>query len=59
MKKIIISNLLLLLLIAAVCAGLVWILPDKVTLCVLSIVQLLTIIGFGYHLNSHDNETEA
>lgn len=55
MKKIIISNLLMLLLIVAVCAGLVWILPDKATLCVLMIVQLLTIIGFGYHLNSHND----
>ena len=55
MKKIIISNLLVLLLIVAVCAGLVWLLPAKVTLCMLLVVQLLTLIGFGYHLNSHND----
>lgn len=55
MKKIIISNLLVLLLIVAVCAGLVWLLPAKVTLCVLLIVQILTLVGFGYHLNSHND----
>lgn len=55
MKKIIISNLLVLLLIVAVCAGLVWLLPAKIMLRVLLIVQLLTLVGFGYHLNSHND----
>ena len=55
MKKIIISNLLVLLFIVAVCAGLVWLLPAKIMLCVLLIVQILTLVGFGYHLNSHND----
>ena len=55
MKKIIISNLLVLLLIVAVCAGLVWLLPAKVTLCVLLVVQLFTLVAFGNHIKSHDD----
>lgn len=55
MKKIIISNLLVLLLIVAVCAGLAWLLPAKIMLCALLIVQILTLVGFGYHLNSHND----
>lgn len=55
MKKIIISNLLMLLLIVAVCAGLVWLLPAKIMLCALLIVQILTLVGFGYYLNSHND----
>lgn len=58
MKKIIISNLLVLLLIVAVCAGLVWLLPAKVTLCVLLIVQILTLVGFGNHIKSRDNDKD-
>ncbi len=54
MKKIIISNLLVLLLMVAVCAGLVWLLPAKLTLCVLLVVQLFTLVAFGNHLKSHD-----
>lgn len=55
MKKIIISNLLVLLLIVAVCALLVWLLPAKVTLCVLLVVQLFTLVAFGIHIKSRDN----
>ncbi len=46
MKKIII-NLLPLLLIVAVCAGLAWLLPVRLTLSVLLVVQLLTIVILG------------
>lgn len=55
MKKFIILNLLVLLLIVAVCAGLVWLLPAKVTLCVLLVVQLFTLVAFGIHIKSRDN----
>ena len=55
MKKFIILNLLVLLLIVAVCAGLVWLLPAKVTLCVLLVVQLLTLVAFGIHIKSRDD----
>jgi len=58
MKKIIISNLLVLLLIVAVCAGLVWLLPAKVTLCVLLVVQLFTLVAFGFHLKSHNDDKD-
>ena len=58
MKKIIISNLLVLLLIVAVCAGLVWLLPAKVTLCVLLVVQLFTLVAFGFHLKSRDDDKD-
>lgn len=55
MKKFIILNLLVLLLIVAVCAGLVWLLPAKVTLCVLLVVQLFTLAAFGIHIKSRDD----
>lgn len=54
MKKII-SNLVALLLIVAVCAALAWLLPVRLTLCVLLVVQLLTtLILLGIILNRMD-----
>lgn len=58
MKKFIIFNLLVLLLIVAVCAGQVWLLPAKVTLCVLLVVQLFTLAVFDIHIKSRDNGKE-
>lgn len=55
MKKFIILNLLVLLLTVAVCALLVWLLPAKLTLCVLLVVQLFTLVAFGIHIKSRDN----
>lgn len=46
MKKII-SNILALLLIVAVCAALAWLLPVRLTLSVLLVVQLLTLVILG------------
>ena len=46
MKKTI-SNILALLLIVAVCAGLVWLIPAKAMIAVLLLVQLLTLIILG------------
>lgn len=55
MKKFIISNLLVLLLIMAACACLVWILPAKVMLCVLLIVQLFTLVTIGIMIKSRND----
>lgn len=51
MKKII-SNLLALLLIVAVCAGLTWLLPAKAMLTVLTAVQLFTLVILGNIIKS-------
>lgn len=59
MKKIIILNLLVLLLMVAVCALLVWLLPAKVMLCVLMVVQLFTLVALGNHIKSPDDGKEA
>ena len=59
MKKFIISNILALLFFVAACACLVWLLPAKVMLCVLLIVQVFTLVAFGNHIKSHNDDTEA
>lgn len=46
MKKTI-SNILALLLIVAVCVGVVWLIPAKAMIAVLLLVQLLTLIILG------------
>lgn len=58
MKKII-SNLLALLLIVAVCAGLVWLLPAKVMLTAVLTVQLLTLVILGNMIKDRDDGKEA
>lgn len=45
--KVILTNILALLPIVAVCAILVWLLPAKVTLTVLLLTHLLTLVILG------------
>lgn len=52
MKKIILKNLLELLLFAAVCGGLAWLLPIRVSVTLLFLLQLLTFIILGNILKS-------
>ena len=47
MKKTITANILALLLVVAACAGLVWLLPAKVMLTLLSLTQLFTLVILG------------
>lgn len=58
MKKIIINNILLLLLFVAVCGGLVWLLPVKVSVTLLFLLQLLTFIILGNILKSKNDGKE-
>lgn len=55
MKKIILKNLLELLLFAAVCGGLAWLLPIRVSVTLLFLLQLLTFIIIG-NLIKHNND---
>ena len=55
MKKIILKNLLELLLFAAVCGGLAWLLPIRVSVTLLFLLQLLTFIILGNILKSKDD----
>ncbi len=59
MKKIIINIIALLLLTVAVIGGLVWLLPVKVTVSILFLLQLLTLIIIGNMLKQDDNGKEA
>ncbi|MBQ8713080.1 MAG: hypothetical protein IJ551_09735 [Prevotella sp.] len=59
MKKIIINAIVLLLIVAAVIGGIVWLLPVKVSLAVLYVLQLATLIILGDFIqkhNGHDKE---
>ena len=58
MKRIIINIIVLLLLLAAVIGGIVWLLPVKVTVCMLFLLQLLTLAIIGNMLKSRNNEEE-
>ena len=55
MTKIILNNLLVLLLFAAVCGGLAWLLPIRVSVTLLFLLQLLTFIIIG-NLIKHNND---
>lgn len=59
MKKLILKNLLQLLLFAAVCGGLAWLLPVKVSVTLLFILQLLTFIIIGNILRSKNDGKES
>lgn len=52
--KTIIQNILALLLIVAVCAGLVWVVPTKIMLCALFVIQVLILIIIGATIKSND-----
>ena len=55
MTKLIIQNFFQLLIIAAVCGGLAWLLPVKVSIALLFILQVLTLTILGYILRSKDD----
>lgn len=55
MKKIIINNIIQLLLLVAVIGGLLWLLPVKVTVGILFMLQLLTLVIIGNILKQRDN----
>lgn len=55
MTKFILNFILLLLLIAAVCCGLAWLLPVKVSVTLLFLLQLLTFFILGNILKSKDD----
>ena len=55
MTKFILNIFILLLLFVAVCGGLVWLLPVKVSITILFLLQLLTFIILGNILKSKDD----
>ena len=59
MTKFIINIFLLLLLFVAVCGGLAWLLPVKVSVTLLFLLQLLTFIILGNILKSKDDGKES
>lgn len=59
MTKFILNFILLLLLIAAVCCGLAWLLPLKVSISLLFLMQLLTFIIIGNILRSKNDGKES
>lgn len=59
MKKIIFNFILMLLIFVAVCGGLAWLLPLKVSVTLLFLLQLLTLIILGNILKSKDDGKES
>lgn len=59
MKKIIFNFILMLLIFVAVCGGLVWLLPVKVSVTLLFLLQLLTLVILGNILKSKDDGKES
>ena len=55
MTKFILNFILLLLLIVAVCGGLAWLLPVKVSVALLFLLHLLTLTILGNILKSKDD----
>lgn len=55
MTKFILNFILLLLLFAAVCGGLSWLLPVKVSVAILFFLHLLTLTILGNILKSKDD----
>ena len=59
MKKIITNIIVSLLIIAAVCGGLAWLLPVRVSVALLFIVQLITLVILGSIKKRNGHEQEA
>ena len=59
MTKFIINIFLLLLLFVAVCGGLAWLLPVKVSITLLFLLQILTFIILGTIIRSKDDDKES
>lgn len=59
MIKYILNIILMLLIFVAVCGGLVWLLPVKVSVTLLFLLQLLTLIILGNILKSKDDGKES
>lgn len=59
MKKIITNIIVSLLIIAAVCGGLAWLLPVRVSVALLFIVQLITLVILGSIIKRNGHEQEA
>lgn len=59
MKKIIFNFIITLFIFAAVCGGLAWLLPVKVSVTLLFLLQLLTLVILGNILKSKDDGKES
>lgn len=59
MTKIILNIILTLLVFAALCGGLAWLLPVRVSVALLFIVQLTTLVILGTLIKRNDHEQEA
>ena len=59
MTKIILNIILMLLIFVAVFGGLAWLLPVKVSITLLFLLQLLTFIILGNILKSKDDGKES
>lgn len=59
MIKYILNIILMLLIFVAVCGGLAWLLPVKVSVTLLFLLQLLTLIIIGNILKSKDDGKES
>ena len=59
MIKYILNIILILLIFVAVCGGLVWLLPVKVSVTLLFLLQLLTLIILGNILKSKNDGKES
>lgn len=55
MTKFILNIFLMLLLFVAICGGLAWLLPVKVSIALLFLLQVLTLIILGNILKSKDD----
>jgi membrane protein implicated in regulation of membrane protease activity len=56
MKKIITNIIVSLLIIAAVCGGLAWLLPVRVSITLIFILQVLTLVIIGSMLKREKHE---